>query len=179
MATKICFKCIKEKDVTEFYKHPKMGDGYLGKCKTCTKQDTRKRENILISTPEGHEKEKERHREKYYRLSYKEKHKPSPKQKKIAIDKYRLNYPEKTAARQAINRKIKAKTCNELHHWSYNKEHYLDVIELDFKEHAKAHRYLVYDQERFMYRRSDNLELLDTKEAHLEYIKEKGILFPF
>lgn len=28
---------------------------------------------------------------------------------------------------------------------------------------------MVYDQERMMYRRSDNLLLLDTKELHIEY----------
>lgn len=38
---KRCFKCGQEKDITEFYKHPRMTDGHLGKCKDCTRKDVK------------------------------------------------------------------------------------------------------------------------------------------
>lgn len=38
---KTCFKCGIEKPVEDFYRHPRMTDGHLGKCKTCTCRDMR------------------------------------------------------------------------------------------------------------------------------------------
>ena len=168
---KICFKCNENKPLSEYYKHGAMSDGHLGKCKTCTRKDSDNREKELRKNPEWVEKEKIRAREKYFRLAYKDIHKPSKESKKAAMDLYRLKFPEKINAKNFLGNKIKSQKGNNLHHWSYNKEHYLDVIELSILEHNKLHRYMIYDQERMMYRRSDNNILLDTKEAHLEYYK--------
>src|ERR1700677_4226271 len=36
---KKCFKCKRIKPIDQFYAHRAMGDGPLGKCKSCTKKD--------------------------------------------------------------------------------------------------------------------------------------------
>ena len=45
---KVCFKCNMSKPIDEFYKHKKTADGYLNKCKDCTRFDVNKhrKENI-------------------------------------------------------------------------------------------------------------------------------------
>lgn len=168
---KKCFKCFLEKPLSEYYKHKQMLDGHLNKCKDCTKKDVRERESKMMEDPDWVEKEKKRAREKYHRLGYRELHKPSFESKKEAIRKYKDKYPEKVKAKSILSKKKIAKDGYNLHHWSYNEEHYVDVIELSIKDHNKAHRFMIYDQERMMYRRCDNQELLDTRQKHEEYIK--------
>jgi len=171
---KICFKCGSNKALTEYYKHKGMTDGYLGKCKDCTKNDSKDREEELKNNPAWYEKEKERHRDKYYRLGYKEKHKPTKENKAKAMKKYGNKYPEKMKAK-SMSASLKAKIKgNHLHHWSYNKEHFKDVIELSVKDHYLVHRLTIYDEERRMYRTLNGV-LLDSKQEALIYYKQIGV----
>lgn len=169
MVTKICFKCNTDKPLSDYYKHKQMGDGHLNKCKECTKKDIKERTDELLKDPQWVESEQKRHRQKYHRLNYKEKHKKNDDEQRDNTIIYRKKYPEKYKAKNYSYRRIKS-TKGHLHHWSYNKEHWLDVIDISVKDHMKAHRFIIYDQERMMYRRIDNNELLDTKEKHLEWI---------
>jgi len=170
MVSKICFKCNEDKPLSDYYKHKQMGDGHLNKCKDCARKDVQERVNLLSGNPNWVIGEKRRHRDKYYRLGYKNKHKPTTEAKRMVITRYKNKYPEKLKAKNSAQR-LPRPDGVELHHWNYNPEYYKDTIALTSKQHAKTHRFIIYDQSCFMYRRIDNNQLLDTKQKHEEYIR--------
>jgi len=169
MKSKECFKCNEIKTLTEFYKHSRMGDGHLNKCKACTKSDVKNYGELMSENPDWVAKERDRTRLRYHRLNYKGKYKPSSSQKRINSDKYKAKFPEKEKAKSQSQSVKKLNPSNQKHHWSYNEEHWRDVIELSVKDHNTIHRYMKYDQEFFMYRTIEGI-LLDTKLQHQGFI---------
>lgn len=159
-AIRICKKCCEQKTTDDFY------ESNMGTCKECIKAKAKLQRELLISTPEGLEKERARHREKYHRLGYKEQQKEWNKNKpwkestvyKGLRWKYYKDLPREF----------------ELHHWNYNDYYLLDVFILNIKEHKNLHNSLILDLEKRIFYLEDGT-YLDTKEKHKEYIESLNI----
>ena len=164
---KVCFKCSIEKPLTEYYKHKQMNDGHLGKCKDCTKKDSSKRHYEITSTPEGLEKERSRHREKYHRLNYKETQKIWNKDKPWT----------KSQVYKNLSRKFKTPKGFELHHWNYNDECLEDVVIMTISEHRKLHRLLELDIEKRIFKTKKDGKYLATKLKHCNFLNRNGFSF--
>lgn len=167
---KKCFKCLVEKPLTEFYKHKQMGDGHLNKCKGCTKKDSINHYKEKVTDENWVELERERQRNKYHRLEYKDKHKPTAEMKKMQMDRYKSRYPEKAKCKSRM--KVKPIKGFNLHHWNYNAGFEDDVFILTIAEHNKVHRFIEYDNLLYVYINKKTRQLLDTREKHSALISE-------
>ena len=126
--------------------------------------------------PRTPEQERNRTREKYHRLKYKDKHRGTTESRKAVEVKYKAKFPYKRRAKQCVryHRKKGRIICPvgmQCHHWSYQDRHWLDVIFLTKDDHALLHRYLQFDEESRMYRNLDGV-LLDEKEDHLFLLEQ-------
>lgn len=142
---KTCVKCLQSKPLSEFYKHPKMSDGHLGRCKTCTKEAVKARVAIKTATDlDWVLAERERCRIKARKLRKAIK----PDKKLNAIRAYRKRNPIKWAAHCILNEavrhgRIQPQPCEQCgakaqaHHDDYTKP--LDVRWLCTKHHAEHH----------------------------------------
>lgn len=138
MITKKCFKCKRIKDIELFYKHPQMGDGYLGKCKNCTKKDGKKRWN----DPDARERIRE-----YDRLRFKDPKRRKKmseyriKSKLKRVGSWRTRYKLANAVRSGKVEKKPCEICGNAksqgHHEDYRKP--LCVRWLCFRHHREAH----------------------------------------
>lgn len=90
LAEKRCFKCARTQPLTEFYAHPGMADGHLGKCRTCTRLDAR--DNYARRRP---------HYQAYDRAR-------NTRPERLALRRrYRIQNPEKIRAHQLLNEALR------------------------------------------------------------------------
>ena len=165
METKKCFKCGIIKPLSEFYKHPKMEDGNLNKCKECTKKESKARYNVLSKDKNWLEKERQRSRDKFKRLGYKDKFK-----------KVREICPlEANIAKKLRNRGYDTKG-KEAHHWNYNLPY--SIFLLSRKAHRCIHQFInVNYSDKYCYTKDG--EKIDTVEKAISIfssaLSSKGI----
>lgn len=131
--SKTCFKCMAEKSLSDFYRHPMMADGRLGKCKECAKSDVKKNRLGKLDYYRKYDRMRGNRQTPEYRASY------------------QAEFPKKTKARTAVGNAVrdgklqKPKTCEECglvgcihgHHDDYDLP--LDVRWLCAACHAKWH----------------------------------------
>lgn len=146
---KECFKCRASKPLDEFYLHPEMADGRLGKCKDCTRRDVRSNRVVRIDYYRHYDRGRAMNPERVeQRVEYLVSE-AGKSAKRRSIQNERLKFPHKTKARQALARAVRSgklarKPCEKCgdansqgHHADYSKP--LDVNWLCARHHAQAH----------------------------------------
>ena len=134
---KTCFKCSVTKPLTEFYRHARMGDGHLNKCKECTKADVYNHRHVT-------------HRESVLAYDRERYQRPERKEAVAKIVKtYLVNFPDRRFAHTSVSNAVRSGKlerlpcfiCGELkteaHHPDYSRP--LDVVWLCTQHHKDTH----------------------------------------
>ena len=159
---KVCFKCGVEKPLFEYYKHSKMADGHLNKCKSCTKKDVKAHREDNLEKVQEYDRNRpnrlERNSKNIERTKTKYHNEPEYREKILETKKkWEHKNPQKREAQNYLanavrdGRKIKLPYCEHCdttegkihgHHWSYDPKFWLDVIWLCPSCHGAEHRRL-------------------------------------
>lgn len=149
---KKCFKCGIEKPISEFYKHRRMKDGHLGKCKECTKKDSRDNRAANVDYYRAYDASRYQEDPKVKQRHVRYQQTPAGKDSmRKSREKWLSNNPVKRAAHVILGNSIKAgkiarpETCQDCgsggrihgHHHDYSKP--LDVEWLCPRCHRKRH----------------------------------------
>ena len=178
---KICSSCKKEKEFSEFSKCKRAKSGLQSQCKACHKQYCKQ---YRAENPEYFKQYRAENAEqlKQYQKQFyaenaeqlKQCHKQyiaeNPEVKAKCDKKYKFKYPEKRKATSKANYNLPSRDGYHRHHWSYNEEHWLDIIYVNASMHNYYHTHMEYDSTHMVYRIKSTGELLDTRERHEAYL---------
>ena len=134
---KKCFKCGELKEEIDFYRHPKMVDGRLGKCKECTKKDVGENYRNNINHYINYEKERSCNKERRERAIFYE-----GKRRKLSPDKFVATRKVSNAIRNGRLLRAPCEVCGSIaninaHHEDYSKP--MEVRWLCWDHHMAAH----------------------------------------
>jgi predicted ATP-dependent serine protease len=140
---KTCFKCGQSKTRDCFYKHSKMSDGLLGKCKECTKKDALQHRLSNINKIRQYDRERAKNPER------------AKKAKEIS-DAWRKEDSRRSSVHSKVARairkgEIKKKPCcicgsekSMAHHESYDKP--LDIVWYCQVHHKQRHKEMILSE---------------------------------
>jgi hypothetical protein len=105
--SKTCFKCNAVKPLEEFYKHSRMADGHVNKCKECNKVDVRENRGKKLDYYREYDKKRaDIPKRVAARLEYAQSEAGRISQKK-SVKNYETRYPYKKIATTAIGNAIR------------------------------------------------------------------------
>jgi len=117
---KACFKCLRVLPLTEFYKHPRMADGHLNKCKACSRSDSMQNRRKRMDYCRDYDRMRSRRPDRIARL-------------RESVRRQRVEEPQKYKARTAAGNALRdgrihkepcyfcgATTDIEMHHPDYS-----------------------------------------------------------
>lgn len=149
---KKCFKCLELKSLSEFYKHSKMADGHLNKCKDCTKNDVHVHRDKNIDRIRKYDRNRPNKKERCDKANDYQKTEIGKAVKIKSQINFRARYPKKVFANNLISRYLRegrifrplnCEICSieckpHAHHCDYSKP--LDVMWLCQPCHVEWHR---------------------------------------
>ncbi len=156
MDIKRCFKCHCLKPLDDFYRHPKMADGRLGKCKECAKADVTQNRIVKVEYYQAHDRSRfqnDPERRAYQLAQMKAWAKANPEKAVEAKKQWESRNPEKRQCHSILNNAIrdgvvlKPTACSSCgitgvkihgHHPDYSQP--LAVIWLCAPCHSRQHR---------------------------------------
>jgi hypothetical protein len=138
MPVKKCFKCGQSQPLENFYRHPQMADGHLGKCKGCAREDVK--DNYQNRRPQYAEYYKSRDASQSRKDWRKTRSRSAEAQSRVAA-----RWAVANAVRDGRIEQLPCRVCgdvnSEAHHADYSKP--LVVDWLCFAHHREMHGQVV------------------------------------